>query len=221
MKTANFLQPRTLGIIALALVMPSCSTVTKNHATYLKDAQWQVSPTDKRAKVWRSQMPASTFDSFKLGRIQFLAPEAGLSAEQKTALVQRLRTSLEQNFATAWPAKSGTGKSTLEISGAITGADKANVWVNLLADAVLNFPVSTGGVAVELEATSKADGKRVAAGQYIMPGRMWHLIASHTQTGHARLGIDKAARQFFTLVTGKKAPSGVSGKPAAQAKAGT
>jgi hypothetical protein len=193
-------------IMGLAVLGSSCSTVAEKHATYLQSTA-QLQPekgNEKKIRAYRNSEPATAFRGYQVDRVAFIAPDMKLDGKQKQVLVDRLTTDLQHNFASAAPGNP-RGK-TVQIRGAITAADKANVWVNLLADAVLNFPVSMGGVAVELEATSQPDGQRVAAAQYFMPGRPWQLIASHSETGQARAGVDKAAAHFYTLVTGQKAP---------------
>ena len=187
---------------AVTLFMSSCSSIDKDRTTYLNGtAQFQPAPNDKHAKVWKDSQPAPSIASVTVAPVKFLAPPQGLTDEQKQILSQRLQEDLQKRFATA--GQPG-GRSHVEIRAAITGADKSNVWVNVLADAVLNFPVSMGGVAVELEAVSMPGGKRIAAGQYIIPGRPWDLFSSLTQTGQAKGGLDKASDEFYTLVTGQE-----------------
>lgn len=203
-------------VTGIAVLGSSCSTVTEKHATYLQDrSQLQPQAGNQKIRTYRSAVPAAAFGRYEVGPMVFLAPEQKLDAEQKQVLVDRLTNDLQRHFSTM-PQSNARGAKVVQVRGAITAADKANVWVNLLADAVLNFPVSMGGVAVELEARSQPGNQRVAAGQYFMPGRPWQLIASHSETGQARSGVDKAAAEFFTLVTGQKPRASI--KPPAQRK---
>src|SRR4051812_35344877 len=205
-----------LGMACLSIIGSSCSTVTERHATYLQNTdQLQPQNRDPKTRTFRSGVPANAFGRYEVGRIEFIAPEAKLDAQQKQVLVERLKNDLKRHFSTM-PQTPGGGAKVLQIHGAITAADKANPAVNLLADLVLNFPVSMGGVAVELEARSQPDNQRVAAAQYLMPGRPWQLIAAHSETGQARSGVDKAAAQFFTLVTGEKPQAPVKPPKTAQ-----
>jgi hypothetical protein len=193
--------------------MSACSTVEKHHANYLSStAQLQPEPGDSRAQVWRSPDDVRQFSSVKVARMDYVSTDPGISEEEKRALLDRLQDSLGKKFA-EWPTNGRGSGRHLEIRGAVTAVDKANVPVNVLAEAVLNFPVEMGGVAVELEAISRPDGKRVAAGRYVIPGRPWQVFRSLTQLGQARHGLDVASDKFFALVSGTKPATTPTTKP--------
>ncbi len=206
MKTRLFLA------LSLAFMASSCSTVGKNRTPFLTNtALLEKSADDARAYVWRSPKPIESFGAIKIESMQFVAKNDAISQEEQTALKERLMSALTERFAALHLTQKSSRQPTLVVRGAITAVEKANVPINIIAEAVLNFPIDMGGVAIDLEAVTNPKGTRVAAGQYIVPGRPWQLFRSLTELGQARHGMDVAADNFYTLVTGKK-PSAESEK---------
>ncbi len=202
--------PTSSRLLCLAFVtfitsLTACSTVGKNHVSYLKDkTSLKRDAKDKRALVWRSPEKVSARSSFDLANIQWMAPNPDIKPKEQAVLIKRLNTALTRQFGSKGTLNPA-GSAPVEIRAAITGVVKANVPVNLLASAVINFPVIMGGVAVDMEAVSQPDGHRLAAAQYVIPGRPWQMWNSLTKLGQARSGLDLVAGKFYTLVTGEKA----------------
>jgi hypothetical protein len=191
-----------LLLLPFSLVMSSCSTVGKSRVPYLSNTdQLQKSPDESRAMVWRSPVPIESFGGFKIEPMQFVAKNSAISEEEQLALKERLMSALNERFAALKLNKTSSKQPTLIVRGAVTAVEKANVPINIIAEAVLNFPVDMGGVAIDLEAVSSKKGERVAAGQYVVPGRPWQLFRSLTELGQARHGMDVAAENFYSLVT--------------------
>jgi hypothetical protein len=206
MKTYNTSCRLSLVVTALVISLTACSTVGKNHVSYLKDTgMLKPEVKDKRALVWRTPEAVSPRSSFAITNLQWAATNAEILPAERSVLINRLSSALTTQFASHGGQVNGRGPARVEIRGAITGVSKANVPLNVLASLVLNFPVIMGGIAVELEAVSKPDGKPLASAQYIIPGRPWQMVNSLTKLGQARSGLDLVAAKFYTLVTGEKA----------------
>jgi len=189
-------------VIPFSLLMSACSTVGKSRVPYLSNTdQLQESLDDSRAMVWRSPVPLESFGGYKIEPMQFVAKNSAISEEEQLALKERLMSALNERFAALKLHKVSSKQPTLIVRGAVTAVEKANVPINVIAEAVLNFPVDMGGVAIDLEAVSSKKRERVAAGQYIVPGRPWQLFRSLTELGQARHGMDVAAENFYSLVT--------------------
>ena len=199
MKTPSFVW--TLFVV---LLCSSCCSVDKHRVSYLQNTgQLQPDPQDKHAMVARTTTSATQFSAVKINSIAFVAPDSKLTPEQQAAIKQRLETALNERFQKNWPGR--PNGQVLEIRGAITGVAKANVPLNVLTEAAINFPVDMGGVAVDLEAVGPG-GKRIAAGQYTVAGKPWQMFSSLSETAQAKHGADDVADKFYTLVTGQKPP---------------
>jgi len=196
--------PFFLLALLLVFLSSSCCSVDKHRVSYLQDTQQlQPDPKDSHSMVARNTTPATQFSAVKIDPIAFVAPDSKLTPEQQAALKQRLETALNERFHKNWPSRSNG--QVLEIRGAITGVEKANVPLNVLTEAAINFPVDMGGVAVDLEAIGPG-GKRIAAGQYTVAGKPWQMFSSLSETAQAKHGADDVADKFYTLVTGQKPP---------------